>query len=197
MSWILTRSGRKFDFQKPSPQSICIGDIAWSLAHLCRFNGHSRCFYSVAEHSVWCSMICPADPLAALLHDAAEAYVGDMTRPLKGMLAAFSDYEVLAAQAIGTALHIDPDRFDAPEVKHADLQMLAAERRDLLACGPKWELELPEPPPRLSLIGHRSTPREAYRDFLKRYYDLCDGQRDPDMTQPRCFESTWGKPASV
>lgn len=80
MSWVMTYSGVKFDLFKPKIDQVRLIDIAHSLANQCRFNGHCDRFYSVAEHSVYVSYFAGAE---GLMHDAAEAYIGDITGPLK------------------------------------------------------------------------------------------------------------------
>lgn len=83
---IRTRSGSTVDLADPQPSDIRIHDIAYSLARIVRFNGHSP-GWNVTQHSIWVSRMCPKlFALEGLLHDAAEAYVGDVTRPLKKML---------------------------------------------------------------------------------------------------------------
>lgn len=90
--WILTFSGERFYPFSPAPEEVKTKDIAHALANICRFNGHTRGFYSVAAHSVHVSRLVPPEfALEALLHDAAEAYVGDMVRPLKRGLPAFEE----------------------------------------------------------------------------------------------------------
>lgn len=85
--WIQTVSGKRFYLLDPRPEMICLEDIAHALGQLCRFTGHTRQFLSVAEHSVTVSHLLkpfgPAAELAGLLHDAAEAYIGDVNNPLK------------------------------------------------------------------------------------------------------------------
>lgn len=85
--WIQTVSGKRFYLLDPRPEMICLEDIAHALGQLCRFTGHTRSFLSVAEHSVTVSHLLkpfgPAAELAGLLHDAAEAYIGDVNNPLK------------------------------------------------------------------------------------------------------------------
>ena len=84
---IYTRSGRYFDLLNPDPNEIDIDDIASALSKITRFTGHGRFAYSVAEHSVHCASLVPPDyALEALLHDAQEAYLGDVSSPLKALL---------------------------------------------------------------------------------------------------------------
>jgi hypothetical protein len=136
MTWILTHTGRKFDPMHPRAEDVDPLDIAHSLAHLCRFNGHVRQFYSVAEHSVRVAqLVSRENKLQALLHDAAEAYIGDITRPLKR---AINDLTGGVLTVIERGIHhAICDRFGIDhtipdEVHHADLIMLATERRDLM-----------------------------------------------------------------
>lgn len=83
MNFIFTFTGKHFNVYEPEVDMIDPRDISHSLAHLCRFNGHTREFYSVAQHSCIVADLVPEEhKLAALLHDATEAYLGDMTRHL-------------------------------------------------------------------------------------------------------------------
>ncbi|RIA22635.1 hypothetical protein DFO61_3325 [Ectopseudomonas oleovorans] len=84
MTWILTQSATQVDILKPQAKQIRIDDICHGLAHVCRFNGQTRHHYSVAQHSLIVADIVPQEhKLAALLHDAAEAYMADIARPIK------------------------------------------------------------------------------------------------------------------
>ncbi len=85
---IVTYTGKVFDLLNPTPDKVCIEDIAHSLAYQCRYTGHTREFYSVAQHCVLMAENpdLPGDPMAKLMHDAAEAYIGDIARPWKHLL---------------------------------------------------------------------------------------------------------------
>jgi len=111
-AWIQTISGKKFPLEEPDPSRIDIEDIAHALSLLCRFNGHCTKFHSVAEHSVHVSHEIAQDlALVGLLHDAAEAYLGDMPSPLKKKLSQFSEFEHKMEVAIAERFGIDPALF--------------------------------------------------------------------------------------
>lgn len=114
--FIITYMGKRFFFDSFTPEDICIEDIAHALSHLCRFTGHLNMFYSVAQHSLLVSEKVPGNPgvkLAALLHDAVEAYTGDMASPLKGYLWKQASYEygdgvpsyIALQDRVGTAIY--------------------------------------------------------------------------------------------
>jgi 5'-deoxynucleotidase YfbR-like HD superfamily hydrolase len=128
MSYIITHTGTHFHFP-PAPRDhrrYLVRDIAHALAHLCRFNGHTEHFYSVAQHSLLVARLLPPElALAGLLHDAQEAYMGDMATPLKQLMPAYRDMEcqIEAELAAEFGLHHPMH----PLVKEADLTMLATE----------------------------------------------------------------------
>ncbi len=175
MSWILTARGRHFDYLDPRGEDIDILDIAQGLANECRFGGHTRAFYSVAQHAWLASQIVPTEhALEALLHDASEAYCKDIPLPLKQLL---PDYRDIEDRVDGTIRA----RFGLPfamswEVKAADLVMLATERRDLMpADDTPWAiLDGIEPLPRKIIAMH---PAKAQSVFLKRYVELTEHRR--------------------
>ncbi len=166
---IQLRSGKRFSLLNPTPEDIEIEDIAHSLAHLCRFTGHSSGFYSVADHSLLVSAIVPPDiALAGLLHDAAEAYLGDISTPVKqvldspAFLAAEDLIQCTIAEKFGFVYPF------GPEIKHADRIALATERRDLMGGGGDWGL--PDP---VDIKVIPSFPRRDYQRFLFRFDSLC------------------------
>ena len=167
--WIQTYTGRKFKPQSPSLASIDLRDIAHSLALQCRFTGHCSHFYSVAQHSVLVSLLCEERlaeaTLWGLMHDAAEAYVSDLARPLKRLLPDFSRYEERVAQAIVQRFEIPrSDEIDA-KVAWADDVLLVTEARDLMKTPPdRWQVKA-EP---LTKTIQPWPPERAEQEFLSR-----------------------------
>lgn len=167
-------------------------DIAHSLAHQCRFVGHVRTHYSVAEHSVRASkLIKGLGPrlmrLAALLHDAHESYLGDLSAPLKAtMPTAVREWwkymERIHDTAIAEWANLPLELLSAGDVKEVDLTMLAWEIRDLrvppgkaTVCGGGrvWKpSELPRPPEEILIPWPAEVAR--YR-FIKEFLHLSDG----------------------
>lgn len=164
-------SGHYFDLEAPARSRFTINDVAHALAHLCRFTGHTRQFYSVAEHSVHASRIVPAgDALTALLHDAAEAFIGDVAKPLKAVLPEYAAIEDRVTRAVAERLGFTYPF--PPCVKAADLAMLEAERRWVIGCRDPWpglEGIEPGPPPEFW------PPHVARRRFLARFRELTQG----------------------
>lgn len=143
MGWSQTYAGKKFDYANPTPESIDIKDIAHALSLVCRFGGHCRDFYSVAQHSVYVSQFVRADyALIGLMHDAAEAYIGDMVSPLKRQIESFNLLEGRVFKVIASKFGFPASLPD--EVKKADLALLSAEARDLMGAVPEdWGIPAP------------------------------------------------------
>lgn len=134
---IQTYTGKQFFPLQPRLEDIAIEDIAHALALQCRFGGHLRSAYSVAQHCCHVAdLVPPADRLWALLHDASEAYLIDIPAPLK-VLPAFETYrasEALLQRVIYHRFGLTGEEPDS--VRHADLVMLVSEAYDLLPGGP-------------------------------------------------------------
>lgn len=128
----ITFTGRFLQLDEIKPEDICIEDIAHSLSMQCRYNGHVGVFYSVAQHSVLSSLLVPERlALAALLHDAAEAYTGDVISPIKCGMPQMQALEARFNAVIERVFDLQLTAADRAMIRRADLQMLAAERRDL------------------------------------------------------------------
>lgn len=170
--WIQTYSGKQFWPMDTRVGDFRLEDFAHALSQICRFAGHTRQPYSVAQHSVLVSYQCPNYPLEGLLHDVTEAYLVDVPRPVKhdpimhGYRQIEADMEFVLASQFN--LHCPwPE-----EVKQADNILLVTERRDLLKRAPfSWgpELEALTPLPK-AIIPWPQAYAEAR--FLRRYYEL-------------------------
>ncbi|MCY4471137.1 MAG: hypothetical protein OXC08_20670 [Thiotrichales bacterium] len=142
-TWFISRSGVQWDVLDMRAEDIEWPDVAESLSKTCRFNGHCRHFYSVAQHSQYVADLLPHKyRLYGLLHDAHEAWTGDIIRPVKNLLGdVIKDIEnrldVLIYQRAGLPY---PDQGIKALVKEADLRMLETERRDLISVKPGHRL---------------------------------------------------------
>ena len=168
MSYITTITGKHIDFANITPDQFCIKDIAAGLSNTCRFTGQLANFYSVAQHSVYVSQIVPPEyALEALLHDATEAYMGDITSPLKAMLPDYKAIEKRVDAAIREKFGLPPVM--TIDVHHADLVMLATERRDFEISPGCGFPELAAIDPHDDIIIQPLTPPQAYHQFMARF----------------------------
>lgn len=175
MTWIQTVSGLKFPLDNIHPEVILIDDIAHALAMLCRFNAQCLRPYSVSEHSVHVSREIRQDlALLGLMHDAAEAYLGDVPGPLKKHLPDFCKFEDRLSTAIAAKFAFTipaEDSQEARELKRADLQLLVDEKAKIMAPEPEpWRDDLPpvKDPSRVECWA----PEQAKAQFLARFREL-------------------------
>lgn len=165
--WIETYTGRKFWPIDPDANDVDIEDIAHALSNMCRYAGHTTKFYSVAQHSVLvASQVSKENRLTALLHDATEAYLVDVPRPIKPYLKGYERIEQTVWEAIAT-------KFDLPfripdEVKFIDRKICLNEQRDVFNSKHKWNIE----GPMLNLKIHPVSPDRAKTDFLEQFHLL-------------------------
>ena len=166
---IMLASGKRFDLLDPHNSDFDIADIAHGLAHVCRYAGQCRTFYSVAEHSILVSETVEDFAFEALLHDAAEAVIGDITRPLKQLL---PDYKAIEADIEATISARFQLRSDArPIIKKADLRVLAAEQIQVMAQGcADWAEDAGIEPADIKVRG--LLPADAKAEFLRRFEAL-------------------------
>lgn len=189
--WIQTYTGIRFLPNDPRPEDIRIEDIAHALSCIARFNGHTERFYSVAQHSVLVSETLSVEAskvlappglegvmeesvrnlsIAGLMHDAAEAYIGDITRPVKSCVPCFREMEERITSCIREALDVP----QMPEhiLKGADNRLLATEARDLLRGGAiaGWADAVSTAP--LDRVIAPLSPEMAEAAFLARWEEL-------------------------
>lgn len=168
--WMQTASGVAFWPLDPRASETHLYDIAHALSNLCRYNGHSKKFYSVAEHSVHVSRVVPPkDALAGLMHDATEAYCADVPRPLKRFLNGYAEIEhriwLVIAEKFGLAVDLPAS------VKTADNTVLLAEKEQILGPVPlpwHWANGLKPADVRIECWS----PEIAAAAFLNRYVEL-------------------------
>ena len=180
-AWIITYTGKKFYLLNPQPEMIDIEDIAHSLSMMCRWTGHTCWHYSVAQHSWYTSyLVSERFALSALLHDAAESYLGDMNRPLKHFTpagAAYREIEEIVERVIYEKFGLLYPMSE--EVKKADNEMLYAEKSQLMRItkatkyeSNKWGSSEVEAP----ITIEKWTPIRAEKMFLRRFYELTRGK---------------------
>lgn len=184
---IETYTGRQFHLLAPRIEELCFDDIAHALSNICRFNGHSQRPYYVAEHScliadrVHEEIRRSSSPhyvkdmfgstrwrieLAALMHDAAEAYIGDMTRPLKVKMLAFKDVEARIDAAVGQWLGTPYPL--PPIVKEFDSRILHDERKQVMSQSTNmWGTDSLEP---LGVEVQFWTQKRCKREFADRFF---------------------------
>jgi hypothetical protein len=166
--WIQTYSGRQFWPLTPKAEDLWIVDIAHALSHQCRFTGHVREFYSVAQHSCLVHDLLVGSPcdirFCALMHDASEAYLVDLAKPLKNRLHAYEAAEEYLMSVIAKHYGFPWPMPDV--VKQADIILLFTERRDLMAAPPRPWTGHAEP---MEARIVPWTPSLARSEFIKRF----------------------------
>jgi hypothetical protein len=191
---VVTCSGRILDLFNPRSDSIDMADIAHGLSLLSRFGGHALQFYSVAQHCCMVADLVPAeDRLAALLHAAPSAYLGEVIRPLQRLLPEFIHVETRLWKAISE--HFGISTVEPDSVAMAKRIAAATERMDLLhAHMPEWAL--------LHGVTALDGPiepwssSEAQKQYLSRLIDEVQGTRSrtvETVSKPRpCSGCEWG-----
>ncbi len=166
--WIHSFTGRKVYPLIPTPDMICIEDIAHALSMQCRFTGHTKFFWSVAQHSLLVMSLCDRqDALWGLLHDASEAYIADVSSPLKHQ-PAFTAYREAEAQMMQVICQTFGLSEEMPASVHwADREALSIEAHQLMRDVSEWGLPTPK------RIPLRVRPREMVEEsFLANFQTL-------------------------
>ena len=176
---IKTASGHYFDLADPKPEDVDIESIAAALSKTCRFGGHCPEFYSVAQHSVLASLLSETHPFEVLLHDAAEAYVGDVVKPLKNMLG--KQFHIVEQRvSIAIARKFKAFHSDTEEIKRCDHLMLKSEKIFFWPEDKEEWLGFKGLP-----IAYESIdcwdPKRAETEFLSRFNELVADRKDEDV----------------
>lgn len=182
--WMQTYTGRAFWPLDPRADEIVPADIAHALSMLCRYGGHTRSFYSVAEHCVLMSMKVPAEhALWALLHDATEAYLVDLPRPIKRQLPQYKAIEDALMVHICARFGLDPR--EPAEVIEADSRILLDERAVLMSAPPRpWRQdEAGVEPLRVRIEGWQ--PARAELEYRTRLWELTSPEAVTDVLEQR------------
>lgn len=176
-NWMQTYTGKAFYPYDMREEDFCIEDIAHALAMLCRYGGHCRRFYSVAEHSVIVSrLVSPGHALAGLMHDATEAYLVDMPRPIKVGFPQYKEMEGKIWTHIARKFSLSEEH--PAEVDRADAEMLWHEMSVLLhppEKGMEWGMGRPRPEQLRGDLIQCWSPERAEEAFLERFYELTGG----------------------
>lgn len=197
--WMTTASGVRFYMLEPREEDVLIEDIAHALSHICRFGGHCREFYSVGQHSLHVARILeeafPQRPMlwmGGLLHDAAEAYLGDMVRPLKMQMDAYRQAEANLEWVIEKRFALQLTREDRQAIRLADDKALMTERRDLVNhMGHDWEIKAE--PDYYGLVPLRSV--EVRSLFLARFARIREACEIEGGFQISSFQFSEGRAA--
>lgn len=183
MSWITTYTGKKISLTNPKSEDVCIEDIAKGLSNICRFAGQIQDFYSVAEHSVHVARLLQIKGhnretvIAGLLHDASEAYIGDITSPLKAQLRAYKEIEDRFSVAVYYQFCdlMPASKVDQEAIKRTDLEMLNIEAQEFYGEERTilWSMHIPsEKLPKLSVPIFKASPILAYDVFMRTFNEL-------------------------
>lgn len=165
--WMQTFTGRQFWPIDPTPNDIFIEDIAHALSMMCRYGGHTLRFYSVAEHCCHLYDVAPKEHrLWALLHDASEAYIVDIIRPLKPFLSEYKFYEKAIMNCVARRFGMSEN--EPPIVKELDGRILADEAAQLMAEPPAAWTFAGEP---LGVLIQCWSPQQAEMEFLRRFVE--------------------------
>lgn len=184
--WMLTASGQRVDLIDPKPETIVLGDIIWHLAHTNRFTGAASRPLSVLEHSLNVAELVRLmggshrAQLGGLMHDAHEAYLGDISSPMKGAFRvlgggpAVTSLVVSMDAAIWKALGLPSLSVKDRELVHlADYWALAFERKELMPDHPAWRIDLKDAPAHIVVCQFKSVPlHQMMGDFEWQFRSL-------------------------
>ena len=187
-SCISVYDGEYFDLLEPDRSVYSVETIAHALAHLCRYTGHVNRFYSVAEHSVLVSLAVPKKfAFEGLFHDASEAFLGDVSSPLKKLLPEYKVIEERVMSSIATRFNLSPWKLHSLEVHQADKRLYHAERQEIAPGRDElWHTEL-RAVRTVKPVG--VSPQVAKQLFLDRYRELVNDGRNKQVREQGPTES--------
>jgi 5'-deoxynucleotidase YfbR-like HD superfamily hydrolase len=173
-AYIGTFTGKQFFLLEPRLEDIDITDIAHALSLQCRWTGHVKYHYSVAQHSYYCSFLGPdSEAFDRLMHDAGEAYVGDLSRPLKHYTeagVAYRKQEAIIQKVI--AERFGYSFIEPPSVKLADNSMLYAEKKQIMNLSFEEAENWARYDENNGIVIEQWVPGQAEQMFLKRFEEL-------------------------
>jgi len=168
--WMETFTGKRVNPLELRPEDVDIVDIAHALSQICRYGGHCHKFYSVAEHCIRVAVKAPDElKLAALLHDAEEAYLGDVIRPLKYCFPMLVEAGLQAQYIIYKAFNVSIDDVGINAIKVLDNVLIATEARDLMVNSANWN-GLPPPLPETITPIPQHQAKDIFLAKFKEYY---------------------------
>lgn len=174
--WIQVYGGGRYYPLNPQAEHIDINVIAHALSNICRYNGHCAWHYSVAQHSVLVSKLCDRrDAKWGLLHDAAEAFVCDVARPLKdtSAMAAYREIEDRNMLAVCSRFGLHEDEPESVYVADKETALAIEARAMMQPLDPGWAMWINgvDVPPHVKI--ERLTPAEARYTFMQRWHEVC------------------------
>lgn len=167
VDYIRTYTGTEFTIFNPKVEQIFIEDIAHALSHLCRYGGHCEPFYSVAQHSIAASyLVEPQNAFCALLHDATEAYLVDLPRPIKYQIEQYRQMEDKLYLVIA-------EKYNLPSIIPDDVHMIDS----LMIKEFEWDYFMLKTPKEkhekfYKLFFENKNPELVKQEFLKRFTEL-------------------------
>lgn len=182
---IMLVDGQAFDYLEPEKTTITLFNISHGLSHVCRYAGQCRWFYSVAEHSVHVSRLVPPEmALMALVHDASEAFLGDVTTPLKKKLPFYREVEhrleAHIARSFGLAFPFPP------EIKQADLAAFACEQPKIMFGPVPAGYGRRDLPPAANFKPLCLDPYAANLAFNARFFEIVQNENHTDVPYILC-----------